>query len=75
MNDPRKIARDLLAHIGAAPGAANVMVRRREGRPYLVVRLSRSVRVPEERLPTSFRGLEVVYERRYPAHPLMRQMG
>jgi hypothetical protein len=73
-DDPHKIARDLLTHIGAPPGAANVMVRRSAGRPYLVVRLSRGVRVPEGRLPNTFSGLEVVYERRYPGRPLEFRM-
>jgi hypothetical protein len=72
-SDARKLAKELLAYLGAAPGAANVLVRSNAGRPYFVVRLSRSARIPANRLPDNFHGFEVVYERRYPARPLRAQ--
>jgi hypothetical protein len=71
-DDARKIAQDLLTHIGAPAGTVNVLVRGASARPRLVVQLSPSARVNENRLPQKFGGLEVTYERRQPARPFVR---
>jgi hypothetical protein len=71
VDDPREIARALLRHIGAPPGAANVLIRGGGTRTYLVVRLSPGLRIPENRLPRHFRGLEVTYEPRRIARPFV----
>jgi hypothetical protein len=69
VDDPREIARALLKHIGAPPGAANVLIRGGATHPRLVVRLSPGLRIPQDRLPKTFRGLEVTYEPRHIARP------
>jgi hypothetical protein len=72
VDDPRKTARALLRHIGAPVGSVNVLVRGPGASPRLVVLLSPSLRIQEERLPRRFGGLDVSYERRQPARPLVR---
>lgn len=70
MENLRKIARDLLKHIGAPPGTVNVLVRGPRMQPRLVVTLSPSLRIPETRLPRRFGGLDVAYEERRAARLL-----
>jgi hypothetical protein len=65
------MARELLGYLAAKPGTVSVMTRRENGERKLVVKLAPGVRLPKEKRPEQFKGVDVVYEDREPAEALM----
>lgn len=65
------VAKELLEFLAAPLGTATVSKRKQNGRTQLVVRLAPSLRLPPEKRPLRFKGMDVVYETRKPAQPFI----